>query len=303
MSSFHQTQTGPVAKIASEPMTADSESCLLCESLEIQTAYGGLLKCQSCGHIFARSKLTCQQLHDLYTERYFQGEEYYDYLSDQSAIELNFRTRLKALRSFLDPLRHRRLFEVGCAYGFFLKLAEPLFDSVEGIDVSDPAVRYAAEHFNLKVTGGDLLDVDLSARDFDLVCMWDTIEHLERPDLYLRKLERHMRSGALLAITTGDIGSLNARLRREKWRLMHPPSHAHYFSSLSLGKFLDKLGFTVLYNRHCGYYRSLSSIAYGVFVQGHKRSGPLNLIHKLGINNWPIYLNLYDIMYIIARKR
>ena len=303
MSGFHQTQTGGVAKINSNGATADPERCLLCESSEIEAAYGGLLKCRSCGHIFARSELTSQQLHDLYTERYFQGEEYYDYLSDQNAMELNFRARLKVLRSFLDPVRHRRLFEIGCAYGFFLKLAEPLFDSVEGIDVSDPAVRYAAERFNLKVTCGDLLELDLSGRDFDVVCMWDTIEHLERPDLYLRKLERHMRSGALLAITTGDIGSLNARLRREKWRLMHPPSHAHYFSSRSLGSLLDKLGFSVLYNRHCGYYRSLSSMAYGVFVQGHKRSGPLNLIHRLGIDNWPIYLNLYDIMYIVARKR
>jgi 2-polyprenyl-3-methyl-5-hydroxy-6-metoxy-1,4-benzoquinol methylase len=302
VSSFHHAQTGGVAKSVPNRLTSGQERCLLCESPEIATTYGGLLKCSGCGHIFT-SSVDSQQLHDLYTEDYFRGEEYYDYLSDQSAIELNFHARLKVLRSFLDPARHCRLLEIGCAFGFFLKVVQPLFDSVEGIDISEPAVRYAAERLNLKVTSGDLLEMDISGREFDVVCIWDTIEHLGRPDLYLEKLERHMRSGALLAITTGDIGSLNARLRRERWRLMHPPSHAHYFSRRSLGRFLDKLGFTVLYDRHCGYYRSFGSMAYAVFVQGHKRSGPLNLIRRLGIESWPIYMNLHDIMYTVARKR
>ena len=58
-----------------------------------------------------------------------------------------------------------------------------------------------------------------------------------------------MKPGALIAITTGDFASLNARVRRTKWRLMHPPSHAHYFSIASMTTMLDRFGFDTVYAR------------------------------------------------------
>ena len=60
--------------------------------------------------------------------------------------------------------------------------------------------------------------------------MWDTIEHLKRPDLFVQKAAADLRPGGLIALTTGDIGSLNARLRGARWRMIHPPTHLHYFS-------------------------------------------------------------------------
>jgi hypothetical protein len=164
-------------------------------------------------------------------------------------------------------------------------------------------VSYAKDRLGLDVSCADLLSYDLAGRDFDVVCMWDTIEHLARPDLYIEKLAEHMRGGALIAITTGDFGSLNARMRRTKWRLMHPPTHAHYFSLASIGTLLERFGFEVIYRRHCGFYRSLKSMAYGVFDQRHGNPMVGSLIQRLGIGEWSIYLNFYDIMYVIARKR
>lgn len=303
MSSFHRSQDAAIAPYKPGASPIAVECCPLCGGSSIEALYSDLAHCRQCDHTFAAAELTSQQVVELYDETYFHGEEYYDYPSDQRVIELNFRSRLKVLRSFLDPARHQRLFEVGCAYGFFLQLARPYFESVQGIDVAEAAVRYATEQLGVDAVCCDLLEYDLSGRELDVVCIWDTIEHLARPDLYLKKLTEHMRSGALLAITTGDIGSLNARLRRRKWRLMHPPSHAHYFSRRSLSSFLDRLGFSVVYDRHCGFYRSLGSIAHGVFVQRHGASLPFDLVRRLGIGDCALYLNLYDIMYVIGRKR
>ena len=48
---------------------------------------------------------------------------------------------------------------------------------------------------------------------------------------------------APLALTTGDIGSVNARLRGHKWRMIHPPTHLHYFSAETMKALLDRHGF------------------------------------------------------------
>lgn len=280
-----------------------SGQCLVCESPSTEPIFGGLLRCKRCTHAFAPPESAEQDLAALYTEKYFAGEEYQDYLADRDVAQRNFRSRLRILDSFTNPDRHRRLFEVGSAYGFFLEVAKARFDTVQGIDVSAAAVSYARVQLGLDVVCADLLSYDLSGRDFDVVCMWDTIEHLARPDLYIEKLAEHMRSGALLALTTGDFGSLNARMRRTKWRLMHPPSHAHYFSPASIRTLLDRFGFEVIYRRHCGFYRTLKSMAYGVFDQRHGNPMVGDLIRRLGIGKFPIYLNFFDIMYVIGRKR
>jgi predicted TPR repeat methyltransferase len=277
--------------------------CLVCEGSSTEAIFGGLLRCKRCAHAFAPPEATDQDLAALYTESYFAGEEYQDYLSDRKVTQRNFLSRLLVLDTFISPQRHRSLFEVGSAYGFFLDVARHRFDSVQGIDVSAAGVRYARDCLGLDVVCADLLNYDLAVRKFDVVCMWDTIEHLSRPDLYIAKLAEHMDSGALLAITTGDFGSLNAQMRRTKWRLMHPPTHAHYFSLASIGTLLERFGFELVYRRHCGFYRSLKSMAYGVFDQRHGRPLVGDLIQRLGIGEWPIYLNLFDIMYVVARKR
>jgi 2-polyprenyl-3-methyl-5-hydroxy-6-metoxy-1,4-benzoquinol methylase len=284
-------------------MTAGARRCAACDTSSNEPIFGGLLRCRHCGHTFARPETTDEDLAAIYTESYFAGEEYHDYLADKEVAQRNFRARLRVLKKFTEPERHRRLFEVGCAYGFFLEVAKDSFASVQGIDVSAAAVSYAKNNLHLDVTCADLQQYELAGREFDIACMWDTIEHLAHPDLFVGKLANHMKTGALIAVTTGDFGSLNARVRRTKWRLMHPPSHAHYFSIASMSTMLDRFGFDTVYARHCGYYRSLRSMAYGVFVQKHGDTHALDLMNRLGIGEFPLYLNFYDIMYVIGRKR
>jgi SAM-dependent methyltransferase len=299
-SQLFQRRRAAAAELDAARMVA--EHCVLCGGSSISPLYAGLSRCGQCGHTFAIPELGAQQFSHLYDEDYFRGAEYRDYQSDQTVIERNFAAQLAAMRPFLVPGRHRNLLEIGCAYGFFLRLARPHFESVQGLDLSEPAVRHCTERLGLNVARADLLEWEPPG-ELDVVCMWETIEHLTRPDLYLRRAAQYMRAGALIAITTGDIGSLNARLRRSKWRLIHPPTHVHYFSRQSMTGFLDKLGFSVVHDGRPGFSRSLGSIAYGSFVLRHGWWLPSKVLQALRMTNWPLYLNLYDIMYVIARKR
>ena len=283
-------------------MTNAAPRCAACDSASYEPIFGGLLRCKDCGHAFAPPEATDEDLAAIYTENYFAGEEYHNYLADKDVAQRNFRSRLRVLKKFMDPARHRRLFEVGCAYGFFLEAAKDVFASVQGVDVSAAAAGYAKNNLHLDATCADFLKYDLGTREFDVACMWDTIEHLAHPDLYIAKLADHMKTGALIAITTGDFASLT----RAATHQMAPDA-----SAVACALFFDRqhdhdarsVCFDTVYARHCGYYRSLRSMAYGVFVQKHGDTRAFDFLNRFGVGGWPLYLNFYDIMYVVGRKR
>ena len=265
--------------------------------------YRGILRCGICGYVFADNRLTDEELFALYNEGFFTGVEFSDYAADERFFRKNFRLRYKELKRFIDPGRHKRLLEIGSAYGFFLDEVRNEFASVQGIDITDAGVRAARERFGLDVVQADFLAHDYGAQKFDIICMWDTIEHLRAPHLYLEKIARHTDQGALLAVTTADVDSLNARLRGERWRMIHPPTHLHYFSAATLTRLLDRHGFEVVYNRYCGFYRSMGNVAYNILVLRQQKPGLLKPLEQIGLTRRGFYLNLYDIMYVIARRR
>ena len=278
-----------------------SKPCILCGSTEGTPLYQGILRCKNCSLVFADVNLDPAGLADLYRKNYFFGEEYSNYLDDREVLQKNFRLRLNVLTRFTNPVRHKSLFEVGCAYGFFLSLAREHFEKVQGIDITEDGVRHCLQA-GLDVTQADLMDVNLNGRDLDVVCLWDTIEHLMEPSRYMEKLSQHMKPGALVAITTGDIDSWNARLKKHKWRLIHPPTHLYYFSLKTLVRLLKSFGFEAVYSRHCGFYRSLDNVVHNLFTL---RSG-LPVIHRMikrsGLGKLHFYLNLFDILYVVARR-
>jgi SAM-dependent methyltransferase len=292
--------------IAQESLnTTDARAqCLVCGSAEpAARLYRGILRCRTCNYVYADMRLTDEELFALYDERFFTGAEFSDYAADERFFRKNFRLRFNELKSFLDPARHKSLLEIGSAYGFFLDAVRNEFEFVQGLDITEAGVRYARDRFKLNVVQADFLTHDFGAKKFDVVCMWDTIEHLRAPDLYVEKIARYTDSGALLTVTTADIESLNARLRGAQWRMIHPPTHLHYFSAATLTRLLDRYGFDVIYNRYGGFYRSLGNVAYNVFVLRQQAPWVFRQIERSGLTKLGFYLNLYDIMYVIARRR
>jgi SAM-dependent methyltransferase len=278
-------------------------SCLICRRTDIAPLYRGLLRCRNCQYIFADLNLTDDDFVGLYDQSLFKEGEFFDYAADRKHFAKNFRLRYKVLRRYLNPTRHTRLLEIGSAYGGFLDVVRSDFQELLGMDLTDEGVRYTRAQLGLAAVRGDFLQHDFDAQEFDVVCMWDTIEHVRRPDLYLQRISELTRPGALLALTTGDIGSFVARLRGPKWRLIIPPIHAHYFSRATIARLLDTYGFDIVYDRYTGFYRSASQVAYIILALRHKRPALFRRLEQLGVLNWGFYLNIYDIMYVIARKR
>ena len=275
--------------------------CVVCrnKAQEFRPFWPGLKECCHCGHIMADLNIQDIELKNLYSNKYFAGEEYCDYLHDRKVFDKQFKSRL---RDIIKLKSGGKLIEIGCAYGFFLSLAQKQFHVI-GYDISEEPVRYARDELGLDARCEDFLDAQIESLSIDVVVMWDVIEHLSRPDLFVDKISEVLKPGGLLFMTTGDIGSFIPRIRKEKWRLIHPPTHIHYFNQDTIAKMLDNAGLGIEKLRHVGPHRSIRQIAFSLLALGKtKQSNIYNIISNSPIGDISFALNTYDIMLVVAKK-
>jgi SAM-dependent methyltransferase len=265
---------------------------------------GPLARCRGCGFVFLpRTPDLPERIAALYAGDYFTGGEFGDYAGQHPIAAKNFRDYLR--RMHRAGASGGRLLEVGCAYGFFLEQAQRAFDAV-GMDVNAPAIA-AAQALGVRASLGDFLAYTPEAL-VDVVCMWDTIEHLLDPRAFLEKARDVLAPGGWVFLTTGDIGSLVARLRGPRWRMIHPPSHVNYFSRPTITRLLNETGFEVRSIRAVGTRRDLLNALHllGLYARAPIVRRTAGAIERVIAGRMPaigVYVNLYDVMFVSARKK
>lgn len=196
-----------------------------------------------------------------------------------------------------------RVFEIGCAYGYFLNLIRDRYQ-ISGIDLSLHSSSQARDVLGLPVHTGEFLDLELARGYYNVYCMWDCIEHLLDPGAYLEKIAGHSNPGTLLALSTGDVGSAMAKFRGRRWRMIDPPAHLCYFSRQSVTRILTHYGYKVLHISSIGVYRSFKQTALGLRMRLPPERKTLGLIlAQMAKMTGAFYLNLGDIMLVIASLR
>ena len=277
-----------------------SNTCIVCDSLVFMRRHKSLRQCLKCGHVIAEIEAEKTSFKDIYSPKYFKGEgDYCDYLGDRKCHEKNFYSRLKDILFYCPK---GKLLEIGSAYGLFLALAKKYYFPL-GYEICKEAADFAKKEFDLNVQSDDFLAANLPEGSFDVIVMWDVLEHLPNPQDFVAKIYRLLKKDGILALTTGDIGSFFARHRGEKWRLIHPPTHLHYFSKKSITRLLSNYSFNILKISYPGYWRSFRFIFYRLFAKGANHSPLLSkFINVKPLANLSVYFNFFDIMQVIAKK-
>ncbi len=285
-------------------LNALPSECIVCGAYDWSSLYTVLQQCRECAFVRADVTVDLATLDQLYCESYFHGHEYGDYLADRDIHRRTFARRLSDMRTAAgEP---RSVFEIGCAYGFWLELLTENDIQCAGVDISPAPVQYAVGQLRQNATCGDFLSLDIEPGRFDAFCMWDTIEHLSRPELYLQRIFDLLPGGGTLAFTTGDIGSRYARWRGRRWRMIHPPTHLQYFSRDTARRLLERYGFRDIQVQSTAIYRTLHSVlgSLAALNRGVTRSMARSL-HRVLPNSLQqrvgAWTNLGDIMFVSAK--
>jgi SAM-dependent methyltransferase len=237
-------------------------------------------------------------LENIYNEGYFQGKQadgYGDYLISETIIKKEFKSVIEVIERTLGKTQGKHLLEIGCAMGFFLDLAKEKY-ICNGIEISEFAANFCISK-GLPVFKGQINRKYLEGLDlFDIVVMLDVIEHIPNPKEIFSLLQEFINPGGIIIITTGNIGSLYARISSKYWRLMTPPQHLFFFSKKTITALLESEGFKVLEIQSPWKFVSFGLIFYQFFNRlGIKVK--FNFVNRIGI-----YLNLFDAIRVIAVK-
>lgn len=279
-------------------------NCIICGASKWQSKFEVLQQCSQCNFVRADLQIDDATLQQLYSESYFRGDEYADYLADQAVHQKNFRYRLRQLLQLHGDIKS--IFEVGCAYGCFLEVCRQRGIAATGIDICEQPVAHA-RNSGLDAHCGDFLRHEIENNRYGVFCMWDVIEHLPHPDHFAARIHELLPENGLIALTTGDIGARNAVRRGKKWRMIHPPTHLHYFDRKSITALLEQAGFKETSIESVSMYRNVHSVlsALSVFNKGWlgtfagwcHRLTPKFLQKACG--GW---VDMGDIMFVTARK-
>lgn len=261
-------------------------------------------RCRQCRHLFVSTPVSEDQLAESYGQAYYQGSAALG-TSASSGYENYLRQADKRLHGFRNSLEHLeryarppgRYLDYGCAIGFSVRAALDRGWDAVGYDHSEWATALGREKFQLDLRTGAIPGFDDNS--FDLITLWDCIEHLPQPRATLANLKQWLRPGGILAITTVNSSSLGARLAGVHWRHLAPPMHLHLFSRQSLHVLVDSMGLSRL-DSQCEGVVAATSHAAG-------RPSQLPALIDNALCHWRMKkiayaLNLRDEIYLIARK-
>ncbi len=225
-------------------------ACAICGSRETRHLYEksgyGIAACAGCGLVFANPRAPEAKILARYSRDYFWNE----YLPSLGAAEgkydlAQFDLRHAPLLGLMsERAPGKRLLEVGCGAGFFLKTAERAGWQVEGIELSDEAARFASERLQLPIRRERAEDAPIAAGSFDAAAMFDVIEHLFDPRAVLTAIARALVPGGLMVISTPNYESASRHLLGVDWAVLSPLEHVYYFTETSLRRLLEVTGFS-----------------------------------------------------------
>ena len=127
-----------------------------------------------------------------------------------------------------------RVLDIGCGPGYLLAgLARRGLECI-GTEISDHAAARARQLPGVRIEVGELTDLCFPTGHFDLIVLWQVLEHLADVNRTFQEVRRIVRSGGLVVISTPNVTSVQAAIAREKWLHLDPPRHTVLLTAAAL---------------------------------------------------------------------
>jgi 2-polyprenyl-3-methyl-5-hydroxy-6-metoxy-1,4-benzoquinol methylase len=169
-----------------------------------------LVRCGDCGLAYIINPPSADELKRIYSAE----SNYHVQLHDPASDTWRSFERLaeKHMAFVSQQIGGGRVLDVGCSTGHFLALARQRGFEVAGAEFSPDSAKVARAHFGLEVTGGSIHDVAAPDGAFDLVTMFDVIEHVPDPAADIAKAFQLVKPGGSFVLSTPNIDGLFPRL-------------------------------------------------------------------------------------------
>jgi len=198
-----------------------------------------LVKCRECGMVFESPRYDAETI----IHGYMASSE----ASHDSQYHMRVKSFYKALckQSKRIPPPGAKILDIGTAGGAFLDAAAQYGYTAYGLEPSADLVERGKLR-GLKIEQGTIESNNFETGTFDMVCLWDVIEHLPNPKAALVEIKKLLKPDGILLINFPDIGTTQAKLAGKKfWWILSV--HLHHFTRISVTDICSRTGFEVFH--------------------------------------------------------
>jgi SAM-dependent methyltransferase len=203
-----------------------------------------LVRCEQCGLLYLDPQPSWEQLESHYPRDYHCYE---NALEEEPSAFVRWAKRFGLQRRCQAVIQRKsggRLLDIGCSTGIFLDEMRRHGDwEVVGVEPIPDAAEYARQHFGLDVYAGELLEAAFSPTSFDIVTLWDVLEHTPNPRAILQEIYQILKPGGWIVMKVPDPDSWEAHLFGSCWVGFEAPQHLFGFPSEVLKNKLTEIGF------------------------------------------------------------
>jgi SAM-dependent methyltransferase len=256
-----------------------------------------LVQCDDCSLVYLNPRIPQEIILDGYKDAV---DPIFVRQNEQRIKTFKRSLRRLASRYGLEASADTHVLDVGCAGGAFPKAAADLGFSVVGVEPSAWLAEQGRQAYGLDIRAGVLGEQDFADASFDLITLWDVIEHLTAPHEVVDDIRRLLKDDGLLVVNYPDYGSLMRRLLGVKWPFFLSV-HLIYFTPQTIRRFLEARGFAVAEVRP--FWQTLE-LGYAM-ERGAAYFSAVGLLAKatrlVGLQRLPLRYNMGQ-SFLVARK-
>ena len=219
--------------------------CPTCNSISYDETFekngGKYVYCENCDHIYLSNILKEEKLMEFYAKYPNSCFEWYKNESD--FFKKIYQKGIDSIKKAC-PSKFNSLLDIGCASGYFARVANLNGFIAKGIEPNDIESEYAIKE-GINVVGKTI--DDLSEKDlFDVMTMWDVLEHIPNPIEFLIKLKPYLNQNGLVFVQVPTSDSLAAKVLQKNCNMFDGLTHLTLFGKKSLDLAFSKAGYEMI---------------------------------------------------------
>ena len=202
-----------------------------------ETLIDQVVKCKNCGIIYLNPRIKS----DLIIEGYSEGSDE-AFVSQGKGREITFRKSLKLINKYA---KKGKILDIGTAGGSFLHVAEQDGWEVLGLEPNKWMAEWGRKNYGINIKQGTIFDNKFPDNYFDVVSLWDVLEHVPSPKKTLEEVNRILKEDGILVINYPDIGSFIAKILKRRWMFLLSV-HLYYFTPKTIKAILKDTGYDIV---------------------------------------------------------
>lgn len=194
------------------------------------------VRCRGCGLVLINPRPVFGVVADTYDAAYSDG-----YI--RKADKKRARCKRWVARIRRRFVARGRWLDVGCSAGFVVEAAQAAGYDAYGVELEAAAVAFARQTLRLTTVACGTLEAQAyPAAHFDVLSMYDVIEHVPDLNATVAELKRLLAPGGVIEIRTPDVGHWTTPRALADWREIKPSEHLYYFDRRTLPRLFARHG-------------------------------------------------------------